>query len=41
MRARDQRIDGQILRADAVERRQHAAQHVIARIDRMRALQRP
>jgi hypothetical protein len=41
VRARDQRIDGEVLRADAVERRQRAAEHVIARVDGMRALERP
>ena len=41
MRARDQRIDRQIARADAVERRKRAAKHMIARIDRAGALQRP
>jgi hypothetical protein len=33
--------DAKILRADAVERRQRAAQHVIARVDDRGALQRP
>ena len=41
VRARHQRVDGKILRADAVERRKRAAQHVIARVDRVRALERP
>ena len=41
MRARHQRVDGEILRADAIERRQRAAEHVIARIHRIGALQRP
>ena len=40
-RALDQRVDRQIVRADAVERRQRAAEHMVARIDGVRALQRP
>ena len=41
MRARHQRIDGEVLRADAVERRQHATQHVIARVHRSRRVPAP
>ena len=41
VRARDQRIDGQVLRADAVERRERAAEHVIARVDAPRRAPAP
>ena len=41
MGARYQRIDGQVLRTDAVERRQRAAEHVIKPGRRIRPLQRP
>jgi hypothetical protein len=39
--ATHQRIDVEILRPDAIERRQRAAQHMIARPDRAGPLQRP
>src|SRR5215510_13927582 len=39
--ARHKRVDRKILRTDAVEGRERAAQHVIAGIDRVRALERP
>ena len=41
VRARDQRIDGQFRRADAVERRQRAAEHVIARVQHRRRAPAP
>ena len=41
MRARHQRVDSQILRADAVERRQRRPQHMIETVGRIGPLQRP
>src|SRR6185312_7365401 len=41
MGARDERVDTEILRADAIERRQRAAEHVIASTGGVRPLQRP
>ena len=41
MGARHQRVDGQVLRTDAVERRQRRAEHVIETVGGVRALQRP
>ena len=41
VRARHQRVDGEILRADTIQRRERAAEHVIARIHRIGAFQRP
>src|SRR6478672_4109341 len=41
VRARHQRVDGQILRADAVERRQRSPQHMIEAVGRIGPLQRP
>ena len=39
MRARDERIDREVLRAHPIEGRERAAKHVIARTDRLRALE--
>ncbi|GCC47986.1 hypothetical protein chiPu_0031862, partial [Chiloscyllium punctatum] len=39
--ARHQLVDGEILRADAVERRQRCTEHMIAAIGRIGAFQRP
>ena len=36
-----QRIDGQVIRSDTIERRQDSAEHVIARIDGVCPLERP
>ena len=41
MRARHQRVDREVLRTDAVERRQRPAQHVVAAAGRIGPLQRP
>jgi len=41
MGARNERVDGQVLRTDAVERRQRAAQHVIPRMEHFGTLERP
>src|SRR5262249_25083203 len=40
-RALYQRADGKVVRPDSVKRRQDSTQYVIARIDSMRALERP
>ena len=39
--AADQRLDVEIVRADAIERRQRAAEHVVFRVHRAGAFQRP
>src|ERR1700738_1488300 len=41
LRARYQRLDCEILRANAVKRRKRTAQHVVARVERMGAFERP
>ena len=37
----DQGVDGEVVRPDTVERRERAPEHMIARVDRVGALERP